>query len=203
MISIQPALFVFAVIANLVMIRVSGIVLPDRLYFSFSAFLFDNRDLVKPLALLAKLLVPFLTAFGILALLIGLRRGRQGLDDAAPRLTGIIEDQASVTLAFAAFSAALLMAWPYILLWDLLIDPVLARQRLLFLIAYLAYFVGYAYFALAGANAAHALFGRTEGAAPVTWATLASHPVTKPLFDAAGGIVSAGLAAFLATRVGG
>ncbi len=205
--SLHPSLFILALLVNVAVIRLGSYLLPDQLYFSFSAFLFDNRDLVKPLALAIKLMMPFVAAFGLTALVMALARAQAaagaGAGSPEANLGAIVEHQLAITLAYAAFFAALLMAWPYILLWDLLIDPAFARFRLLFLVAYFAYFVAYAFFALAGANTARTLFTPDPERPPVTWATLTTHPLTKPLFNAVGGAVSASVAAFLATRIGG
>ncbi|PJN96563.1 hypothetical protein CNY89_01795 [Amaricoccus sp. HAR-UPW-R2A-40] len=203
--SLHPSLFLLALLLNVAVIRLGSYLLPDRLYFSFSSFLFDNRDLVKPLALSIKLLTPFVAAFALTGVVMLLARGQSAAGAGKPGadLQAILTDQLPITLAYAAFFAALLMAWPYILLWDLLIDPAFARYRLLFLLAYFAYFTAYAFFALAGANTARALLTPDPGRPPLTWSTLTTHPLTQPLFNAVGGAVSAAVAAFLATRIGG
>ncbi len=205
--SVDPFALVLALLVNFAAIRLGSYLLPDAFYFSFSAFLFDNRDLVKPVALAIKLATPFLTAFALTAAVMALLRVQRDfiLPGRTPRLdlAALARDQLPLTLAFAAFFAALLMAWPYILLWDLLIDPSLVRYRLIYLVAYFAYFTGYALFALAGANTAVTLLAPDRPRLPLTWATLTTHPLTKPLFEAVGGGISATLAAFLASRAGG
>lgn len=199
--SIHPSLFVATVLLNLLMIRLGALLLPDSLYFSFSAFLFDNRDLVDPIALLVKLLFPFLVA-GLVALaLVWLQRRQAEIGSSTDRLERILSDQLPITAAFAAFAAALLMAWPYILLWDILIDPALGRHRLIFLLAYLAYFIGYACFGLAGANTVIA-FSRSGTGEPLTWATLSQHPAVLPLVNAAGGLATAWLSTMLGSAAG-
>lgn len=205
--SLDPFALVLALLFNFAAIRLGSYVLPDAFYFSFSAFMFDNRDLVKPVALAIKLATPFVVAFGLTAAVLALGRAQAGFNPPgqAPRpdMATLARDQLPLTLAFAAFFAALLMAWPYILLWDLLIDPSLVRYRLIYLVAYFAYFTGYALFALAGANTATAVFSPAHPRPPLTWATLTTHPLMRPLTEMVGGGVSATLAAFLASRAGG
>lgn len=200
--SISPTLLVLAILANLAVVRLNGILLPDSLYFSFSAFLFDNRDLDRPLALAAKLAMPFLVAFAAIAAIHALRNARQKATGHPGPFDRLLEEQANATLVAAAFATAFLLAWPYILLWDLLIDPEYHRYRLLYTLAYMAYFIGYGYFALAGANTARALMARQETRAALTLGTLIDQPFIRPLANAATGSLTTALATFLATRVG-
>jgi hypothetical protein len=166
--SINPVMFVATLLANLAAIRMQAFILPDSLYFSFSAFLFDNRELDKPMAIAVKLGIPATVSFVSVYLIANAQKARlKALGDAGG-LDRVLADQAAITLAFAAFAAAFLLAWPYILLWDILVDPLLHRHRILFLLAYLAYFTGYAYFAVAGANTATAFLTKRADMPPLT-----------------------------------
>lgn len=197
--SISPTFFVLALLAQLGAIKLQSVLLPDRLYFSFSAFLFDNRDLDSPLALAARLAVPFCVAFAAYWALTRLHRAREMATGDPGPFARLDTEQANATLAASGFAAAFLLAWPYILLWDLLIDPAFHRFQLLYLLAYMAYFVGFAFFALAGVNTARAVLSAERE--PITLDHLSSHPLLKPIFDAASGAFATALATFLATRV--
>jgi uncharacterized protein involved in response to NO len=150
--SISPLMLIVCILINLAGSRLAGFFLPDKLYFSFSSFLFDTRDLDKPTAILAKLAVPFLISMALTGALFLLRRFQSGVQKGETWANRTLEDQAVVTLTFGAAFTAVLMAWPYILLWDMLIDPKLAPQRLTFLVAYAAYFTATGFFAMAGAD---------------------------------------------------
>lgn len=197
--SINPTLLVMAMVANFLVIRVAGLFLPDQYYFSFSSFLFDTRDLNKPVALFFKLLVPFLAAFGLCAVLILMRRMRAGLRYQVRVFDDLLKEQAPITLCFAGTLVTLLMAWPYILLWDVLIDPRLQPHRLLFLTAYLAYIISVSLFALAGANTAMAsLYAEAADEEALTVSRILDNRYVRPATEVVTGALSAALATFLA-----
>ena len=197
--SINPPIFLIATLLNLLVIKVAAYLLPGRVYFSFSSFLFDDRSILKLQAVALKLALPFVTAFALAAIVRWARSTRVQLFKEASALDHTIQEQLEVTLMSAAFLSALLMAWPYILLWDLLIDPQIATQRLLFLIAYLIYFTGYAYFARAGVEAAAMILSRDCEHGPITLSTFVEHPVVKPIVTTIGGAIASAVAAFLVT----
>ncbi|MDD7973885.1 hypothetical protein PUT78_22930 [Roseinatronobacter sp. HJB301] len=85
----------------------------------------------------------------------------------------LLDEQAALTIAFAAAIFAFLMAWPYILLWDFLIDPLMYPYRTLFFISYIAYIVAFAFFALSGSETARALT-QIRQAPNLSWTTLGS-----------------------------
>jgi hypothetical protein len=199
--SINPALLAIAAFVNFFTIRISGLFLPDQYYFSFSAFLFDTRDLDKPIAITIKLMMPFVVAFLIAISVLMLRKARNDHEFSVDRIDAMLETQLSLTLAFSAMFVSVLMAWPNILLWDILVMAELQPYRLLFLAAYFAYFVSVFYFAMAGANAAFAAFGSRLGSG-ITLSFLSTRPFVQPAWELATGALSASLATFLATRVG-
>lgn len=200
--SLSPTLFVLAILGNLAVVRLQGLLLPDSLYFSFSAFLFENRDLDRPLALAAKLAMPFLLSFAAILVIDRLRKARETATGSAGPFDRLMTEQATASLVGGAFATAFLLAWPYILLWDLLIDPEFHRYRLLYTLAYMAYFTGFAYFALAGANTARALLAQDGPRPPLTLATLIDQPFLRPIANAATGSLTTAVAAFLAMRAG-
>lgn len=178
--------------------RMGSFFLPDRLYFSFSAFLFDTRDLEKTTAVAFKLLVPYLVSALLMAAALGWERLRRPEPTQRMRLEG------PATLAFAACFAAVLMAWPYILLWDLLIAPELSGRRIPFLLAYMFYFAATALVALAGANTALALIDKGWSAGIVdengklSLAAVAGNRFARPLVELIGSALVASLAALVA-----
>ena len=197
--SINPLIFLIATLINLLIIKIAAYLLPDRMYFSFSSFLFDDRSILKLQAVALKLALPLVTAFALAAVVRWARNTQVQLFSEAPALNHTIQEQLEITLMSAAFLSALLLAWPYILLWDLLIDPRIATQRLLFLLAYLIYFVGYAYFARAGVEAAAVILSRDRENEPITLSTFTEHPAVKPVVTSIGGAIASAIAAFLVT----
>ena len=65
--SINPFIFLIATLINLLIIKMAAYLLPDRMYFSFSSFLFDDRSILKLQAVALKLALPFVTAFALAA----------------------------------------------------------------------------------------------------------------------------------------
>lgn len=200
--SVSPFLFAIGFLANLAATRFAGFFFPDEIYFSFSAFLFDTRDINKPLALAGKLMVPFVVSFVLVFCMNGFVRARQVVDDRPSPVAAMLANQAALSFATAGFATAFLLAWPYILLWDMLIDPSLAQYRLPFLLAYFAYFVATGYFSLAGANTALALAAPRPEGKPFSLATLSESRFTKPLLDGLTGSLSALVAAYVGTAAG-
>lgn len=203
--SLHPALLVIALFGNLIAMRMGSYFLPDRLYFSFSAFLFDSRDLEKTTAVGFKLLVPY--AVSALLMLAALAWARTRAGATAGAASEQLRREGPATLAFAACFAAILMAWPYILLWDLLIAPELSTRRIPFLLAYMFYFAATALVALAGANTALALSDRglTAGlfddSGKFSLAALSGNRFSKPLVELIASGVAASLAALVARPV--
>ena len=197
MASIHPSLFVGMTVLNFTAIKLAGYLLPNRLYFTFSGFLFDDRSILKLNAVLIKLALPFFVAFAATAALYWIRNIQRSLSGRSFTIDQIIEDQLVITMGFASFLSAFLLAWPYILLWDLLIDPILASQRLIFLFAYFAYFIGFAFFARAGVETAIALLDDDPTMKIMSLETLSDHPFVKPVLTAVGGAISSAIAAFL------
>jgi hypothetical protein len=196
--SIHPLFLIVALLTYLTAMRMGSLFLPDRLYFSFSAFLFDTRDLEKTSAVAFKLLVPYATSCLLMAAALGWERVRPGAQPQRLRSEG------PVTLAFAACFAAILMAWPYILLWDLLIAPELSGRRIPFLLAYMFYFAATALVALAGANTALAVIekgwssGVVDEAGKFSLSVVAGNPFAKPIVELIGSAIAASLAALVA-----
>lgn len=209
MTSINPRLFVFSLIAFLVATRLYALVTPSGLYFTFSAFIFNNRDLDKAIALILKLLVPFLVGALLVWALYRADRVQAGLNRDRT-IRAMVMDQATASISMAGAMTALLMAWPYILLWDILIDPTLAQYRFVYTFAYFLYIFAYGLFALSGAETARAHLYRAEfDAAPApaggrrfTIDALLGSRYAKPAVEALGGAVATAVAAFISGRPG-
>lgn len=199
--SIHPVLLVMGILLFLLVNRVYAIILPDRFYFSFSAFLLDNRDLAKLPALVVRLSQPFLVSFVAMLALRRLASVQSSALGRAGSFDRLSTDQAALTLAFAAGFTALLLAWPYILLWDILIDPALAPYRVLYLVAYLAYVVGVGFFALSGAETARVLWSTAE-TSRFSISALRDAEALRPVYNALSGSLATAVATFLATRAG-
>ncbi len=196
--SIHPTLFVCATLLNLSVIKVAGYLLPDQAYFTFSAFLFDERPVLRAGALILKLLPPVVVAFFVTLAFHRLLSAQRAMGRPGGVFESIIAArQLSTTLTASAFLSALLMAWPYILMWDMLIDPIMASHRLTFLLAYFIYFAGYAWFARTGVELAEVVIGSRGSVEDLSWVTAMRHPFLKPVSTALSGALASAVATFL------
>lgn len=194
--SINIITFSFSIIAILFAIKVSNFFLPDRYYFSFSSFLYGSSEVVKIFPLIIKLIVPFSCAFAI-CLSIRFYHKKLSLLGRSKSISLDIENQLEISVSAAGFFTALLLAWPYILLWDVLIDVQLNAFRLIFLFSYLIYFFAFFYSARAGAQVCEVLFKDNLPNFDITSKELPTHPIIKPIISLVGGAISAAASAFL------
>ena len=73
-----------------------------------------------------------------------------GHKNAAHPIVRYLHLQADLSARFCAFFVALLMAWPFIIYWDLMVPPNINQYKTAFLFIYFLYFVSYSYFASLG-----------------------------------------------------
>lgn len=145
------AVGIFAVV---LLSKVASFLTPYKLYFSFSSFLFDERAIFKWEALAIKLLIPCLTGFCLFYLPYRWMVWTRGSSVNYRRIFRYLSKEAHLTAVTVGFFASLLMAWPFIVYWDVLQRPDLLSMRFPFLCIYLLYFVSYAYFAGFGVSLA-------------------------------------------------
>lgn len=147
--SINPYAFTLGVAAVFLLTRAASYLTPFKLYFSFQSFLFASDDRLKWTSLGIKLAIPAVVGFCLFYLpfrWINLTDDR-GANRAAARYVAF---QAELSAKAAAFFGALLMAWPFIVYWDLMVPPNLNQHRVAFYFIYLLYLISYAYFASFG-----------------------------------------------------
>ena len=68
--------------------------------------------------------------------------------------------QSDLTANAVGFFSALLMAWPFIVYWDVLMQPDMQHLKLAFLFVYFLYFLSYSYFSNLGVNLARLVLRR-------------------------------------------
>jgi hypothetical protein len=147
--SINPYAFTLGLGSIFLLTRVASYLTPFKLYFSFQSFLFATDDRLKWTSLGIKLAIPAVVAFCLFYLpfrWINLADDR-GADRPVARYLAF---QAELSAKAAAFFGALLMAWPFIVYWDLMVPPNLNEHRIAFYFIYLLYLISYAYFAAFG-----------------------------------------------------
>ena len=180
--------------------KVASFLTPYKLYFSFSAFLFNDRAIFKWEALAIKLLIPCLMGFALFYLPYRWMIWTRGSNVNYRRIYRYLAKEAHLTAVVVGFFAALLMAWPFIVYWDILQRPDLLSLRFPFLCVYLLYFVSYAYFAGFGVSLARFLLRKklpenlvADSGDRVAWA----EAIRTSLI----GIVTSGIATYLAASL--
>src|SRR6185437_4496132 len=129
--SINPYAFTLGLGSIFLLTRVASYLTPFKLYFSFQSFLFATDDRLKWTSLGIKLAIPAVVAFCLFYLpfrWINLADDR-GADRPVARYLAF---QAELSAKAAAFFGALLMAWPFIVYWDLMVPPNLNEHRIAF-----------------------------------------------------------------------
>ena len=145
--SINPYGFSLGVFAVAFLTKAVSYLTPYKLYFSFSSFLYSSREIFRWEALTIKLLIPCVVGFLLYYLPFQWMRLTRGERISYQTVYRYLALQADLTARSTGFFSALLLAWPFIVYWDILMQPDLQRLQFPFLCVYLLYFVSYAYFA--------------------------------------------------------
>ena len=155
---------VLGAMALLVLVaRAAGLILPPDLYFTFESFLFDKAAALRYYALALKLVAPVAAGFATVLVLVWSTRR-----DGPARRRALRALHPSLFVAGAA--ASFLMAWPFILYWDIFASPEVRGRKATFFLAYLFYFAAFGYFCLLGGNLAQLLLRRRLPAGMVAFA---------------------------------
>lgn len=199
--SINPYAFAICVLATVLLTKVASYLTPYNLYFSFSSFLFSTRSLFRWEAFAIKLLLPcvvgflaFYVPFQWMMITGGSRAGYWSI-------YRYLAQQSETTARAAGFFSALLLAWPFIIYWDILMDPTLQHLQFPFMCVYLLYFASYAYFAGLGVEIARLML---RDRLPVTATADAKGRLAwvEAVRTSFMGIVTSAIATYFASRLG-
>jgi hypothetical protein len=197
---INPPGLAIGIFGVVLLTKAASYLTPYKLYFSFSSFLFDRGAPFRWESLAIKLLIPCIVGFALFYApfqWFEVTRGRRF----SFRKVRYLGAQVDVTARAAGFLSALLLAWPFIVYWDVLMHPAIQHLRVPFLIVYFLYSLSYAYFAGFGVQLARITLrkalpaGTAEHAsAAVRWAEAVRTSLV--------GLVTSGIATYLAARLG-
>jgi hypothetical protein len=158
--SINPYAFSCGVAGIIALTKLASYLTPYKLYFSFAAFLYSHRSLYRWEALTLKLLIP--TLVGFLLFYVPFRWMQIGGSGRNYRaIYRYLAQQATLTARAVGFFSSLLLAWPFVVFWDVLMDPSLQHLQFPFLCVYSLYFVSYSYFASLGVDLARLALRRS------------------------------------------
>jgi hypothetical protein len=200
--SVNLAGFVGGVFATVFLTKAASYLTPYKLYFSFSSFLYGTRSIFRWEALTIKLLIPVIVGFLLFVGPFYWMLATQGSAFSVRTFYRYLAQQSDLTARSVGFFAALLMAWPFIVYWDILMEPTMIGFRFPFLCVYLLYFVSYAYFAGLGVSLGRLVVRDRlpKQATENLGGRLAWLEAVRTSFI---GIVTSGIATYFASRLGG
>lgn len=143
-------LFVLTVFGTLIVARALSMIVPAEFYFTFQSLFTDRPAQNQVVALSSKMAAPFACGF-VLGWIISTRllhRTTPLRDYLAFKRR--FRRQWAPTVFLGGFSAAFISAWPIIVYWDLLANPVVANLKYIFFGLYILYMFGFGYIALLG-----------------------------------------------------
>ena len=143
-------LFLITVFGTLIITRGLALLVSTEFYFTFQSLFTDRPAQNLIVALLSKMVGPLACGFALGWFISSrvLYRDKSLKDVSA--LKRRFMRQWSPTIFLGGFSAAFVSAWPIIVYWDLLSNPVVTHLKPIFFILYLLYMFGYGYIALLG-----------------------------------------------------
>ena len=198
--SINPLAFLLGTFAIILLTRLASYLTPYKLYFSFSSFFFDDaRSEVSWEALGVKLATPCVVGFLLFLVPLRIYKYFGEAHVAGRRALRYLFEQAETTSRYAGFFAAFLMAWPYLVYWDVFARPDLYKYRLVFTFLYILYFMSYAYFAALGVSLAK-LYLHTQIPSSEKHGLSANTAWVETIRTSVMGSATSGVAAFLAGR---
>lgn len=142
---------ILGIIGIIILTKLSSHLTPYRLYFTFTSFLFEDESTLKWYSLLIKLMIPCAVGFLLIYIPIQYLRTSENNDKTKTSIN-YISNQSTQTARAVGFYSALLLAWPYITHWDMLMHPVYHHLKTPYMMVYFIYMISYAYFAELGVN---------------------------------------------------
>lgn len=141
--------------------KLSSYLEPLNLYFRFSSLFAGTSVDFVPAALLIKLAIPFLSAFVLIAAATAfVRNGADRRPDEDSRYLYFLRHEATHSMQVGAFFAALLLAWPMIIHWNVLAAEAMHHRYASFLLIYFLYALAYLFLGGLGARVALRLSSR-------------------------------------------
>jgi hypothetical protein len=200
--SINPFAFACGVFGIVILTKIASYLTPYKLYFSFSSFLYSHRSIFRWEALTLKLLIPCVVGFLLFYLPFQLMIFTKGSTISYRTLYRYLSLQSEITAKAVGFSSALLLAWPFIIYWDILMQIDLQPLRFPFLCIYFLYFISYSYFAGLGVHLAR--LALQEQLPQRATRDVTGHLMwLETLRTSVLGIVTSAIATYFASRLGG
>jgi hypothetical protein len=145
--SINPYAFSIAVASIVILTKIASYLTPYKLYFTFSSFIYAESHIFRWESLAIKLIIPMLVGFSLYFFPFHWMRITKGSRVNYRIIYRYLSRQSELSARAAGFFSALLMAWPFIIYWDIMMRPDMLNLRFPFLLVYFLYFLSYMYFA--------------------------------------------------------
>lgn len=197
---INPAGLALGIAGVVLLTRAASFLTPYKLYFSFSSFLLDRGAPLRWEALAIKLLIPCLVGFLLFYAPFKWFESTRGRRFSF-RKVRYLGAQVDATARASGFFAALLLAWPFIVYWDVLMHPQVQHLRLPFFLIYFLYALSFAYFAGLGVHLGRLALRNSLPTRDVESALTATR-WAEALRTSLVGLVTSAIATYLATRLG-
>lgn len=193
--------FVGGVFATVLLTKLASYLTPYKLYFSFSSFMYSENSVFRWESLTIKLAIPSLVGFLLFYLPFKWMQMTRGSRVNYRNIYRYLAQQAALTARAAGFFAALLLAWPFIVFWDVLQVPILQHLQFQFVCVYFLYFVSFSYFAGLGVDLAKLLL-HEQLPQPATQAVAGNLAWLETVRTSLMGIVTSGIATYFAAMLG-
>ncbi len=199
--SVNAYSFACGVAAIVFLTKAASFLTPYKLYFTFSSFLYGDTSVFRWESLATKLAIPCFVGFCQYFLPFHWMLMTDGSKVSYRVLYRYLSRQATLTARLTGFFGALLMAWPIIVYWDIVVVPDRIGLKLPFLFVYGLYFIAYAYFADLGIELAR-LTLRSRLPLAETVGTTGRLRGLESIRKSLMGVITSGVATYLASRLG-
>jgi hypothetical protein len=199
--SINAGSFILGVAGIVFLTKAASFLTPYKLYFTFSSFLYGDTHVFRWESLTIKLAIPCFVGFCQYYLAFEWMRITDGSKVSYRALYRYLARQATPTAQLTGFFSALLLAWPIIVYWDIVVVPDRIGLKTPFLFVYGLYFIAYAYFADLGTELARLLL-RTRLPRAETAGTSGRLSVLDSIRKSLMGVIASAIATYLASRLG-
>lgn len=152
--SINPYAFSIGIFSIIILVKLASYLTPYKLYFSFSSFIYDQTNTYRWESLIIKLAIPSIVGFFLYYIPFQWIKLTGGSIIGYRVIFRYLSQQSSLSAKAVGFFSALLLAWPFIAFWDILMHPLLHEFKLQFYCIYFLYFMSYSYFSEFGINIA-------------------------------------------------
>jgi hypothetical protein len=121
--SVNPYAFALGTASIVILTKVASFLTPYKLYFTFSSFIYGESKIFRWESLTIKLAIPCVVGFCLYFLPFHWMRITSGSRISYRVLFRYLSRQSELSAKMSGFFSSLLMAWPFIVYWDIMMRP--------------------------------------------------------------------------------